>query len=549
MNRFYASTAVARLQAFDTTPTTRAALPANALETIKTIIERTNDEGNRGLAKRADDSAAMLPYWCQVDDLIKGKEAVVAQGDKYLKRFPEEDNDTYAFRLKNTKFTNVYRDIVETLASKPFEQEIQLVEYEGEGEKQEKKAPDEIKSFCEDVDGAGNNLTVFAGASFFKAINDAVAWIMVDYENFGTNIPANRAEEKAAGARPSWSHVLARNVLEAKSAKIAGKYEWIYIRVYEPGEPNKIRVMIRDGVGARWELYREVKDKNNPERNTWVIEDQGVYTIGVIPMVMYATGRRDGNRYFFYPAMQDASDLQIELYEQESDLKFSKRLTAFPMVSAAGVKPEMDANNKPKTLPIGPGRTLYAPPDGDGNHGEFKFIEITAQSLNFLQSEIKVTTDGLRELGRQPLTAQSGNLTVITTAVAAGKAKTAVGAWALNMKDALENALRLTCLWLAVKTYEPEIRVFDEYDDFEDPNADLTALSTARTAKDISRRTYWSELQRRGTLSADFNPDTEEELLLEELPGDEELDENGNVVNPKKPVKPGATKPSNNGVK
>lgn len=532
MNRtLYATTAVARVKAFETPQQIRARsqIPANALERIAAAISQTYGDKNQGVAKRADDSAAMVPYWDLVDDLVTGKDAVVAQADKYLPRFPEEDADSYTFRLKNAKFTNIYRDITESLASKPFEQDVQLVETD------EKKAPDEIKTFIEDVDGGGNSMTVFSGASFFNAVNSACAWIVVDYNDFADAAPKTKAEEKAAGARVSWSHILAKNVLEAVSAKIGGRDEWILIRVLEPGKPRHVRVMIRDNNGARWELWREVENANNPQDNSWILDKQGVYSIGVIPMVMYATGRRDGNRYFFFPSMRDAADLQIELYGQESDLKFSKRMTAYPMISAAGVKPEMNADGKPKQLPIGPGRTLYAPPDGDGNHGEFKFIEPTAQSLTFLSADIKATKDDLRELGRQPLTAQSGNLTVITTAVAAGKAKSAVGAWGLNLKDALENALLLTCMWYAINDYEPEVYVYDEYDDFEDPNADLTALKDARANKDISRRTYWNELKRRGTLSSDFNAEAEEKLLLDELPGDEELDADGNVVDPNAP--------------
>jgi hypothetical protein len=75
-------------------------------------------------------------------------------------------------------------------------------------------------------------------------------------------------------------------------------------------------------------------------------------------------------------------------------------------------------------------------------------IEPDATSLKFLAEEIEKTIQQMRELGRQPLTAQTGNLTVVTTQFAAQKGNSAIQAWALNLKDAMENALRYTAMWL-----------------------------------------------------------------------------------------------------
>lgn len=99
-------------------------------------------------------------------------------------------------------------------------------------------------------------------------------------------------------------------------------------------------------------------------------------------------------------------------------------------------------------VPVGPKSVLFAPPAGDGTHGEWDFIEPSAASLTFLAKDVEATEKQLRELGRQPLTAQTGNLTVVTTDFAAQKGNSAIQAWCLNLKDALEEALRLTCLWL-----------------------------------------------------------------------------------------------------
>jgi hypothetical protein len=122
---------------------------------------------------------------------------------------------------------------------------------------------------------------------------------------------------------------------------------------------------------------------------------------------------------------------------------------------------------------------------------------------------------------RQPLTVNSENLTVITTAVAAGKTKTLIGAWRLLLIDMLENCFVMTCQWLNIppETYDPNVWVFEDFDEFLD-GKDLTELNEIRNSGNISRLTYWEELKRRRVLSSQFDPEQEEMRLLEDVTSD-----------------------------
>ena len=124
----------------------------------------------------------------------------------------------------------------------------------------------------------------------------------------------------------------------------------------------------------------------------------------------------------------------------------------------------------------------------------------------------------LREVGRQPLTASSSNITVITAAVAAGKAKSAVKAWAYKAKDTLENALLITAMWMNTE-YDPTVHVFAEFDDWME-GEDLDTLDSARERGDLSHETYCEEMQRRGVLSSNFTIERERKRLLTEIPSD-----------------------------
>lgn len=466
------------------------------------------------MLKRAPDTASMVEYWDLSDCLIDGHNAMKLAGSKYLPRFDDEKDGAYQMRLALTKFTNIFRDIVESLSAKPFEQEVSLV---GEN------IPAEIAEFIEDVDGSGNNLTVFAGATFFNAVASAIDWIWIDFPKHDPNI-RNRAQEKAAGIRPNWSHVLGRNVLVARSKVINGRETLVYLKVFEPSDgavADRVRIFERLPTGVIWTLYEKSETEVNGKTRFVEIE-AGTISIGVIPFVPFFTGRRDGRTFRIFPAMRDAADLQVQLYQDESGLKYAKTLTAYPMLAGNGVKPDKDAGGGVKEIKVGPSRVLYAPPNNNGDSGSWTYVEPSATSLKFLSEDNKETIAQLRELGRQPLTAQSGNLTTITAATAAGKARSAVGAWALWLKDALENALVMTAMWLAV-SYDPEVNVYTEFDQFTE-GKDLEVLISCATATNpiLSAETVRDEMKRRGVLSPEFKEDKERERLLEQTSNEPE---------------------------
>lgn len=525
--------------------------------TVEAVMAAKNGNANRAdiindvMLRRSPDSAAMLDYWELTDTIVDGIGALRLAGQKYMPKFVDETEPDYQFRLKCTKLTNVYRDTVEGLAAKPFQQEVDLVD--GDESDGNITVPDAIDEFCENVDGSGNNLTIFAGATFFNGINSAIDWIFVDHPPINPNI-RNRAEEKAASMRPYWSHVLGRNVLEPRSKMIGGKEVITYVRLLEPGRPDHIRVFERDDNGiVRWELFEKTDKWRNVEGGQTQFAPvqgeagAGIVTIGIIPLVPFITGRRDGRTFKLFPAMRDAADLQVELYQQESALKWNKQLGAYSMLTGDGVRPQMEADGvTPKKIATGPGRVLYAPTDGNGNSGSWKFIQPSAEVMKFLADDVKETINQLRELGRQPLTAQSGNLTVITTAVAAGKAKSAVAAWALMLKDALENAMNLTALWMGITDYKPKIYVYTEFDEFLD-GKDLDTLDADRDRGDISQQTLWEEKKRRGVYGAEFTAerererlDEEEQALLLKMPNDGGVDGtgSGDVIPPPAPGAP-----------
>lgn len=462
------------------------------------------------IEEESADMEIMEDYWELADDLVGGICAVRKAGEKYLPRFPHETADNYKFRLNHTTvMTNIFADIVESLSTKPFERETRLVGSD---------VPSELVAFTEDVNGSGDNLSVFASQHFYYGVKSGLDWIFIDYPERDPAV-VTLADARAAGLRPFWTRILARNVREVRAKFIGAREELTYVRILEPGKPNKVRIIQRDDAGTvTWELWTKT-DQWNDVLSTWyVLERSGTMDIDEIPMVPFFTGRREGKSWRFDPPLRAAADLQIHLYRQESGLNYATTLTAYPMLSASGVKPDKNPDGTIKPIPTGPNVVLWAPPTSEGVAGSWKYVEPSSNSLVFLASYIDKIISNLRELGRQPLTASSSNLTTVTTAFAAGKSKSAVKAWALALKDALENALRITAKWMD-STYEAEVNVYTEFDDFVD-GKDYDALRAAREGRDISQITYLEEMQRRGLLSSEFTVEREQDRLLTETPGD-----------------------------
>lgn len=470
------------------------------------------DMTKKNLLKRSPDIETMVPYWEKVSDILEGTEAIKNGGVKYLPKFPDENKDDYDFRLTVGKFTNIYRDVTEGLASKPFQDEISLLGAE--------KRPKELIDFAEDVDGFGSNLTTFAALTFFNAINYGIDWIFIDYPTVQNPDNVTIAEAKEKNLKPFWVHILGKNVLDVKTRMQGSKQIITYFRCQEPGygdEPMHVREFIETENGIEWKLY--VKITNDKGEDEFIVVEEGMLSIDFIPVVPFITGRRDGNSFKIYPPLSDAVDLQITLYQNESALEYIKVLACYPMLATDGTKPPKGTDGKPKKLRTGPNTVMYGVEKSNGDGGTWHYVEPQANSLEFLQKNIDKTKNDLRELGRQPLTALSTQLTTVTTSIAAGKAKSAVTAWAYGLKDALENALMITMKWMGID-YEPEINVYTGFDNVLDDGSDIEELGKARERGDISVETYWDELKRRKILSPEFDIEEERKRLLDEIPAD-----------------------------
>jgi len=486
------------------------------------------------------DHQSMAGYWQMVDAILGGAAEMRRNASVYLPRFENETQKDYANRVAHAPFTNVYGDISRNLASKPFSKQLTVSEDAPDFIAGEVDAASNARSggFVDNVDGRGNNLHVFAQESFKAAIDYGLDWIMVDYPNVdgenGDEVEPrptrSRAEEQALGLRPFWLRIPANKVLAAYTAFEDGKEILCHVRIDETrverdgfGEKTveRVRVIERvelpdDSYGpAKWQVWEKIAGEANGVAKWTVVED-GAYSIGVIPLVPIVLGKRVGSGFAIDPPLRDLAYMQVEEFQQESNLKETAKLTAFPMLVGEGVgDPGSDSNGQKIIIPVGPRAVLLAPPSQNGN-GTFKFIEPSATSLTFLQTKLEAHRKEMRDLGMQPLT--EANLTVVTTANVSRKASSAVQAWAIMFQDALEQCFEITGMWLKDETQTRVIIHTDFSIDMDDSGQPDTLLK-AQGQGVLSKKTVQMEFKRRGILSDEFDPETEEEQLAEEQQG------------------------------
>lgn len=447
--------------------------------------------------------ARMQPGWALVDDILAGPATIRARGEAYLPKNPNEDTKEYQRRLKSAPWRPEFVDILSSLASKPFSKEITL----------EDGASARIKELCEDIDARGSNLTAFAREVFREGIARGQHAILVDFPSLSRTL--TQAEERQAGVRPYWVSLPSTAIIALRTEFIGGKEIISHVRIKECvteadgyGEVEVER--IRELEPGLWRLWE--KRKVDGVDGKWAQIGEGKLSLPVVPLVIFRTGRREGS-HFVRPPLDALADAQIELYRALSRLEEAYTFAGSPMLSANGF-----TLPKSERVVVGPSAVLFAPPSRDGVATSWNYVQPDAANLTELRESVRALTDDIRRLGMQPLTQRSGGVTATATSVEAAKAHSTVEAWALGLKDCLEQALVFTSMWLGEGDKAAEVDVNTDFSVEPHAQPALDALEKGRARGDISRKTYWQGLRRYDVLPPDFDPEVEAEEIEAEGP-------------------------------
>ncbi len=481
-------------------------------------------------AATSSDYDAQIGYWEKVDAILAGEAAIKKAATTYLPKFAKEKDDVYAYRLNVSPFTNIFADISQNLASKPFAEDLKLAE----------NTDKKFKDLSENIDQQGNNLHVFAAQLFQDALNKGIAWIFVEFSKVRPRAdgkPLNLGEEQDQKIRPYWVHVPAQSMLAVYSAVVGGQETIYHARIREMSTRvdgatfrettvQRIRHLSRDAIfddlgqivgfgPATWTVWESSIGADG--KSAWGIVDQGVFSVGFIPLVPVTLMKREGASWVTPSPIRSIADMQITEYRQESNLEWIKVMTCFPMFCVSGMQ-TTDANGAQIEVTVGPNTVFLIPQNGAGTGpaGTVSVVETSGTATTELRNQLELFRKEMRDLGMQPLAV--ANLTVTLSNHVTKKASSQVEKWAFLFKDALEKAWKFTAAWLNDKA-EPEVVIHTDFAIEQEQGNVLDSLLKAEGQGVFSKETVRAEFKRRNAVSNDVTEDDEQERLAEEQQG------------------------------
>jgi hypothetical protein len=443
----------------------------------------------------------MTPKWARASTLLEGTEAMRAARETYMPRHEHETDENYNERVGTAVLYNFFELTLDTLSSKPFVDPVSFTD----------ETPDEIKEWMKDIDLQGNNIGVFAHNWFKEALAKGLCHCLIDMPALEEGVVRTREDDLNENRRPYWVNCPPESVIFIYEEQEGGETVLKQVRMVEEkkvlaGFQVVCEPRIRVLEPGSWKVYRPEQDKKKSDKPVWVLESEGTTSIDVIPLVTFYTDKRD--TMISKPPLDDLAFLNIRHWQSNSDQINILTVARFPMLAVSGA---MDFDNT--AMAIGPRQMLGM---RDPN-GEFYYVEHDGAAIKSGREELMDLEDAMSSYGADFLKRRPGNSSATARALDSVQSISKLQDYAVRFQDALNQAMYLTALWMNMhKEKYGEMRIQTTFSDMSLADADLRTLAQARANRDISRETFIKEMQRRGHLSDDIDPDEEVKKILAE---------------------------------
>lgn len=479
------------------------------------------DEPDVSTPSRAHE--AMSPKWMKIDTLLAGTEAMRAAGELYLPRYEEESAQRYSVRLNMTTLLNLTKFTLSNLVGRVFKNPIQFNQdvpevirgvVEEAGKKQ--VAKEKAEGLIENIDGQGDHVQVVAYRWFEQGFAKGLSHMLIDMPPAPVRADGLKPTlADTADRKPYWVPIAPENLLFAYARTVDGKQVLEMVRILEEysylDKFNEVcGVQVRVLRPGSWEIWRYIEDKRGDK--DWYVHDAGVMDVKdkdgrqYIPLVTFYT-KKKGLMLSDVP-LDDLADLNIEHWQSKSDQRNVLTAARFPILAVSGSTGEDDATGK--KINIGPYQLLSTP---DPN-GKYYYVEHTGAAISAGRQDLRDLEDQMASYGAQFLKKKADIESATARILDSTETISELQAIALNFKDALEQALKITADWLSLPSGGSV--TIDAGLSISLDGTDLQTLTEARKNRDISRQTYLGEMKRRDVLSDDFDPALNDEQLLEE---------------------------------
>lgn len=462
--------------------------------------------------------AEMLPDIQKIATLLGGTRAMREAERDLLPQHPYETNKSYENRLSSTVLDNYTARTLNTLVGKAFK----------EPPKPGEKCPEAIVTFLEDVDDAGTGLVPFAREWFRAGVREAVTHVLVDMQLAAPRtdgLARTKADDAKQGLRPYWRAITACDMLDYQVGKVtmpdgSVKVAPTLIRFRDDtvvpsgrfGQQlvKRRKVLRHEGNVVTWELW-ELQTGPRGGKPKWVEVENGLYGLPLIPVATFYTDRTGPGEG--RPQLTDLAELNVRHWQSTSDQTNILTVTRFPILAASGVR-DAEGQGDAGTLVVGPNKFLTTPDP----QSKVYYVEHTGAAVETGENELLRLEKAMSAYGAQFMEkGAQGPETASGRVLDEGEAISPLQAWGLDFKDCLELAGWYTALWMKMPE-TTEVPFEFKIEPAVDPTGqDMQAIDAARGRKDISRKAWVTEAQRRGILSDDYDAE-EDQLAIDDEP-------------------------------
>jgi len=433
--------------------------------------------------------SAMQDDWAKVDALLGGTKAMRAAGEKYLPKFPREDDQSYEYRKKTSTLFNGFSRTMENMAAKPFAEAITNTDIDPVAEE-----------WLDNIDQCGNNLTVFAHQLLMEGMGKGLTHVLVDFptavKEDGTPRYWTKAAEQAAGVRPYAIHIKPTQVLGWRSEKGANGAEVLTMfrfmeSIEEPDGDfgTTATPQIRVLTPGAWATYRKSTDVT--QKGEWTLFQQGVTTLDFIPLVTFYTKRT--GFMTAAPPLLDLADLNIKHWQSSSDQDSILHTARVPILAVIGLQDD-------DKVEIGAKSLLRIPMDGDA-----KYVEHTGAAIEAGRVSLQDLETQMRAMGAELLVETQVTTTATQNNIEDSEAKCQLARMVEGLEDSLDNVMTIMHRWMKME-YKGSIDIFDDFASdtvLASASPFIIALVQLVNNRLLDKESAFEEMQRYGIINPD----------------------------------------------
>ncbi|MGR2662472.1 DUF4055 domain-containing protein [Chromobacterium haemolyticum] len=424
-----------------------------------------------------DEMAECLPM---IKCLMGGTEAMREAGALYLPKWPSEAEQDYKVRKSVATLFPAFEWTVDVLSGKPFSKPVS---WDG--------VPKDIEALFGDIDLQGTNLHNFLYEVTHSAVSDGFCGILVEYPQ--ASGVKSRADEKKAGLRPYWVKIDLHSLLDVRFERISGKQVISQLRfvelVVEPDPEDEFSQLCIEQVRVieptRWRTYRE-KQVANAREKEWVLHDEGVNTLGVVPFVP-VYGKRKGH-FKSKPPLAELAYLNVEHWQSKSDQQTILHVARVPLLFLRCFG-ERD-------IVIGAHSALIS----NDEKSDARYIEHSGDAIEAGRLSLQDLEDQMRQIGAELLVVKPGRMTIAQTRADNEPQTCALQRIVQAVEGAADQALSFTAAWMKQPT-SGSIDIFSDFGVANQAEATLQFLLDMNQEGKISDETLFEEVQRRGLVN------------------------------------------------